>query len=63
MTADNEKSVRTDKEGIVSEKDKEQPMDVDKKLCEENTASTQLTTVNRTTEEEPERLVKVSCSH
>lgn len=35
-------------------------MDVDKKPCEDNTASTQSSTVNRTTEEEPERIVKVS---
>lgn len=60
MTADNDKSIRSDKEG-VSDKDKEQPMDVDKKPCEETTASTQSTTVNRTSEEEPERIVKVSC--
>lgn len=58
MTTENDKSIRTDKEG-VSDKDKEQPMDVDKKPCEETTASTQSTTVNRTTEEEPERIVKV----
>lgn len=62
MTADNDKSVRTDKEG-VSEDDKEQPMDVDKKPCDESTASTQSTTANRPTEEEPERIVKVSCNH
>lgn len=37
-------------------------MDVDKKPCEDNTASTQSSTVNRTAEEEPEpeRIVKVS---
>lgn len=58
LNADNDKTVRTDKEGI-SEKDKEQPMDVDKKPCDENTASTQSTTANRTAEEEPERIVKV----
>lgn len=61
MTTENDKSVRADKE-VVSEKDKEQPMDVDKKPCEETTASTQSTTVNRTAEEEPERIVKVSCN-
>lgn len=38
-------------------------MDVDKKPCEENTASTQSSTVNRTTEDEPERIVKASCSN
>lgn len=59
MTTDNDKSIRADKEG-VSDKDKEQPMDVDKKPCEETTASTQSTTVNRTADEEPERIVKVS---
>jgi len=58
LTADNDKSIRADKEG-VSDKDKEQPMDVDKKASEETTASTQSTTVNRTGEEEPERIVKV----
>lgn len=60
MTSENDKPVRIDKEGI-SEKDKEQPMEVDKKLCEENTTSTQSTTALRTLEEEPERIVKV-CS-
>jgi len=59
LATDNDKSIRADKEG-VSDKDKEQPMDVDKKPCEETTASTQSTTVNRTAEEEPERIVKVS---
>lgn len=59
MTADNDRSIRADKE-VVSDKDKEQPMDVDKKPCEETTASTQSATVNRTAEEEPERIVKVS---
>lgn len=34
-------------------------MDVDKKPCDESTASTQSTTANRTSEEEPERIVKV----
>jgi hypothetical protein len=34
-------------------------MDVDKKPCDEITASTQSTTVNLTSEEEPERIVKV----
>lgn len=34
-------------------------MDVDKKPCDENTASTQSTTANRTADEEPERIVKV----
>lgn len=63
LTAENDKPVRTDKEEVASEEDKEQPMDVDKKPCEENTASTQSTTANRTTEEEPERIVKVSCSN
>lgn len=62
MTAENNKSVRSDKEG-VSENDKEQPMDVDKKPCDENTASTQSTTANRPIEEEPERIVKVSNDH
>lgn len=59
MTSENDKSIRADKE-VVSDKDKEQPMDVDKKPCEETTASTQSTTVNRTAEEEPERIVKVN---
>lgn len=54
MTAEADKA--TDKEG-GSEKDKEQPMDVDKKPCEDSAASTQSTT-DRTTEE-PERVVKV----
>lgn len=51
MTSENEES---------SEKDKDLSMDVDKKPCIENTASTQSTTANRTPEEEPERIVKVS---
>ncbi|XP_026812991.1 SWI/SNF complex subunit SMARCC2 isoform X1 [Rhopalosiphum maidis] len=59
LTTENDKSVRADKE-VISDKDKEQPMDVDKKPCEETTASTQSTTVNRTAEEEPERIVKDS---
>lgn len=56
MTAEIDKP--TEKEG-GSEKDKEQPMDVDKKPCEDTTASTQSTIDNRTTEE-PERIVKVN---
>lgn len=43
----------------TSEKDKEQPMDVDKKPCDDTTASTQSITESRTPEE-PERIVKVS---
>ncbi|VVC40429.1 Homeobox domain-like,BRCT domain,SMARCC, N-terminal,SANT/Myb domain,SWIRM domain,SANT domain,SMARCC [Cinara cedri] len=52
-------SMTSENEEGGSEKDKEQPMDVDKKSCIENIASTQSTT-NRTTEEEPERIVKDS---
>lgn len=59
MTAEIDKTTRTEKEA-TAEKDKEQPMEVDKKPCEENASSTQSTTVNRTSEEEPERIVKVS---
>lgn len=58
LTTENDKLIRTDKDG-ASEKDKEQPMEVDKKPCEENTASTQSITAHRTIEEEPERIVKV----
>lgn len=58
MNADNDKPIKTEKEGI-SEKDKEQPMDIDKKPCEDNSASSQSNIVNRTSEEEPERIVKV----
>jgi len=35
-------------------------MDVDKKPCEDSSASTQSNIVNRTSEEEPERIVKVT---
>lgn len=58
MASENDKSVRIEKEGL-SEKDKEQPIDVDKKPCEDSSASTQSNIVNRTSEEEPERIVKV----
>lgn len=53
-------SMTSENEEGGSEKDKEQSMDVDKKPCIENIASTQSTTANRTLEEEPERIVKVS---
>jgi len=59
LNTEHEKLARTEKEG-VSEKDKEESMDVDKKPCEDSTANTQSTTANRNTEEEPERIVKVS---
>lgn len=55
MVAEADKAIG--KEG-GSENDKEQPMDVDKKPCEDSTANSQSTTENRTTEE-PERIVKV----
>jgi len=58
LASENDKSVRIEKEGL-SEKDKEQPIDVDKKPCEDSSASTQSNIVNRTSEEEPERIVKV----
>lgn len=35
-------------------------MDVDKKPCEDSSASTQSNIANRTSEEEPERIVKVT---
>lgn len=53
-------SMTSENEERSSEKDKDQSMDVDKKPCIENTASTQSITANRTIEEEPERIVKVS---
>lgn len=34
-------------------------MDIDKKPCEDNSANTQSNTAIRTSEEEPERIVKV----
>lgn len=58
MVTENDKSVRTEKEGVC-EKDKEQPMEVDKKPFEDSSASTQSNNANRTSEEEPERIVKV----